>query len=256
MTDLDMNLFVFCICVSCHHALLILVHSLIPTGSSGSTSASTLDFRSDSALRALASALLARDFGLDVRIPDDRLAPTIPNRLDYVLHLLDLLPYLEPNAAETGHGDSKRNAWRFLDIGTGASAIYALLLAKLCSSASQVIGTELDEPSFLAAQDNMLRNAAPLGERCQILRATQGSKILFPIAEAPVSSIPFTFTLCNPPFYASQTELESLRDQKASAAHAAPTAGANELVTPGGEVAFVGQMIDESMEDEMRGKCL
>lgn len=219
---------------------------------SAAAHSATLDFRSDSALRALASALLLRDFGLDVRIPEDRLAPTIPNRLDYVLHLLDLLPCLESFAPDNA-------AWKFLDIGTGASAIYGLLIAKLCPQASLVIGTELDERSYLAAQENVQRNIQALGggsERCRILRASESDRILFPIAANASSSSPFTFTLCNPPFYSSRDELEALRDRKSQSAHAAPTASQNELVTPGGEVAFVGRMMDESIEDGLKGKCL
>lgn len=70
-----------------------------------------LNWASDRARRELAYALLSRDFGLKLEIPLDSLIPPIPNRLDYVLWVRDLV-------GEKGHG---------VDIGTGASCIYPLL---------------------------------------------------------------------------------------------------------------------------------
>jgi 23S rRNA A1618 N6-methylase RlmF len=53
--------------------------------------------------------------------------------------------------------------------------------------------------------------------------------------------------MCNPPFYASAREMERSAATKALPPRAVLTASANELLTAGGEVQFVGRMIDESL---------
>lgn len=74
------------------------------------------------------------------------------------------------------------------------------------------------------------------------------------------------FIICNPPFFASEEEVRQGIGKKIDSAPAvslslrsswrrgdeliyqAPTAAANELITTGGEVAFVSQMIAESLK--------
>ena len=53
------------------------------------------DFKKPECLRALSWALLKDDFDLDVEMPLDRLIPTIPLRLNYILWLEDLLSSVE-----------------------------------------------------------------------------------------------------------------------------------------------------------------
>lgn len=55
------------------------------------------------------------------------------------------------------------------------------------------------------------------------------------------------FTMCNPPFYSSQDELLSLAASKQRPPFSACTGSANEMVTPGGETAFVSRIITESL---------
>ncbi len=50
-----------------------------------------LDFKKPECLKALSWALLKEDFELEVEMPMDRLIPTIPLRLNYILWLEDIV---------------------------------------------------------------------------------------------------------------------------------------------------------------------
>ena len=55
------------------------------------------------------------------------------------------------------------------------------------------------------------------------------------------------FTMCNPPFYESTNEMLESAASKQRPPFTACTGSSNEMVTPGGEVAFVSRMIYESL---------
>lgn len=81
-------------------------------------------------MHSVTQALLHRDFGgLEWSCPPDHLCPPVPNRLNYILWLEDLLASWLPLTAAAADGDP---AWRTyrpsaIDVGTGASAIYCVL---------------------------------------------------------------------------------------------------------------------------------
>lgn len=50
-----------------------------------------MDFKNDEVIRVLAEVLLREDFGIDVRVPQEYLVPRIPQRLNYVLVVEDLV---------------------------------------------------------------------------------------------------------------------------------------------------------------------
>ncbi len=52
--------------------------------------------------------------------------------------------------------------------------------------------------------------------------------------------------MCNPPFYESKAEMLTSAAAKQRPPFTACTGSENEMVTPGGEVAFVSRMIEES----------
>lgn len=54
-----------------------------------------IDFKDAKSLRILTKCLLKSDFNLDVVIPEDRLVPTLPLRLNYILWIEDLLKSIE-----------------------------------------------------------------------------------------------------------------------------------------------------------------
>lgn len=105
----------------------------------------TVDFKDPSALRALTCTLLKKDFDLNVDIPLDKLIPTVPLRLNYILWIEDLLIISQNEQETTG-----------IDIGTGASCVYPLMAAKKYSW--KMIATEIDNVSLEYAKNNVERN--------------------------------------------------------------------------------------------------
>ena len=74
---------------------------LIPTKAGGYT----VNFKDPNALRELTISLLDHDFGLKVDLPLDRLIPTIPQRLNYIHWIEDLLQTLpDVSKSETVRG--------------------------------------------------------------------------------------------------------------------------------------------------------
>ncbi|TFK45324.1 S-adenosyl-L-methionine dependent methyltransferase [Heliocybe sulcata] len=207
---------------------------LIPTHGGNAT----IDFKDEASQRRLTEALLKRDFDLVVDIPDDRLCPPVPNRLNYILWLQDVL-------GETG--EEPRSDVRGMDIGTGASAIYPLLACRL-DPRCHFVATEVDERSYAHALHNITQNG--LEDRIQLVRVPKDGSVL------QLSLFPdftFDFTMCNPPFYTSKAEVDASAEAKLYKPNAVCTGGDVEMITLGGESAFVKRMVDESLE--IRGRC-
>ena len=59
-----------------------------------------VDFSNTETLRMLTKILLKKDFNLDIEIPESYLIPTVPQRLNYVLWLEDLLSTLLINQSK------------------------------------------------------------------------------------------------------------------------------------------------------------
>ncbi|ESK91055.1 duf890 domain protein [Moniliophthora roreri MCA 2997] len=206
----------------------------------------TVDFKDPDAQRCITEALLQRDFNLKIQIPDDRLCPPVPNRLNYLLWIQDILRAC-PNTNEEVVG---------IDIGTGASVIYPLLGCRLEGSEIwRFIGTEIDELSYTSAKQNVESNN--LAERITIvkIRAEADEPILAPLFTSSTSQR-FAFTMCNPPFYASHEEMLHSAEAKELAPNAVCTGAPTELLTPGGEIAFITKMIHESTDQATRERCL
>ncbi|KAA3677352.1 U6 snRNA m6A methyltransferase [Paragonimus westermani] len=107
----------------------------------------SLDFKVPSHLAALSKALLLNDFGLDLEFPLDRLVPTVPLRLNYILWLEDIIQSFHPPGTPV----------TVLDVGVGASCIYPLLGAK--KNGWRFVGTEIDARNYAVAVESVARNS-------------------------------------------------------------------------------------------------
>ena len=188
-----------------------------------------IDFRNEDSLRVLTEVLLKHDFNLQVNIPPDKLVPTLPLRLNYILWIEDLMGHASFNDMESVVG---------IDIGTGAICIYPLLFAK--TYGNRMIATEVDETSVKTAVRHVENNN--LQSLIKVLKVS-GETILKDVVE---EGKVYHFTMCNPPFF--EMEGSSERVAKRLPPRNAPTGSEAELSVQGGERAFVTQMIDESIE--------
>ncbi|KAH9833054.1 S-adenosyl-L-methionine dependent methyltransferase [Rhodofomes roseus] len=212
----------------------------------------SIDFQNETSQRRLTEALLQRDFNLSINLPEDRLCPPVPNRLNYVLWIQDIVhaTYLtEPsNPLRTITG---------VDIGTGASAIYPLLG---CQSNVhwRFVATDIDGKSLHYAQLNIHGNN--LQSRMKLVKSEPGGPILRHVLTTTLQSpslstteMSFDFTMCNPPFYSSKDDVQRSAEAKEYQPNAVCTGADVEMITPGGEAAFVCKMVSESLE--LRTRC-
>ncbi|KAI0334613.1 S-adenosyl-L-methionine dependent methyltransferase [Cubamyces sp. BRFM 1775] len=202
----------------------------------------SIDFKNEAAQRLLTEAILFRDFALRVTLPPGRLCPPVPNRLNYILWLEDVM-----EAVSLALREPPNRLIRGLDVGTGASAIYPLLGCRTHAHWS-FTATELDEISLRCARSNVEING--LRDRIAVTPAQPDGLILAPLSD---SDAVYDFTMCNPPFYSSREEVLQSAEAKELGPNAVCTGADVEMITPGGETAFVGRMVDESMQ--LRGKC-
>lgn len=199
----------------------------------------------------LARALLSRYWGLTLIEADGHLCPPIPNRYFLVDWLLTrVLPRSDQFAAPA---PPKR--LQGLDIGTGATAIYALLLAR---AGHDVIGTDVDAASLAWAQRNVdanglteaiqLRLVSPTERQAQNDRmSNDGDTLAGPLQRSlAVVDKPLDFCLTNPPFFDDAVE-PSRTETRTGDGRARTSMTASEGSYPGGEQAFVTDMIVDAL---------
>ncbi|KAI8295789.1 hypothetical protein K4K56_010508 [Colletotrichum sp. SAR 10_98] len=179
----------------------------------GQLSGNTLDFNDPHAVIALNSALLREHFDLEVDLPADRLCPPIAQRHNYILWLKDLL-----DSTSYEQPDHRRVVG--LDI-----------------------GTDIDEKSISYAKQNVKLNN--LQSYISVVRCSPEEKLVNPEGLG-VDHLDFVMT--NPPFYTSEEEVRDCEQAKATEQENHFTVAPNEQFTEGGEVAFVGRILEESLE--------
>jgi 23S rRNA A1618 N6-methylase RlmF len=189
--------------------------------------------------RQITKSLLKRDFGLELKLPDDRLCPPVPNRWAYVSWIQGLIDSTKPSST-TDRYDPKRQVTG-LDIGVGSSCIYPLL-ACAARPSWKFSGTEVDQKSYEYAVHNVASNE--LESRIQLSK-TNALHRLIPLDALKHDTI--DFTMCNPPFFKSIKEMEASYEKGAKPG-AVCVGSEVEMVTDGGEAAYVSRMVDESYE--------
>lgn len=185
--------------------------------------------------RSLTKALLARDFGLQLHLPLDRLCPPVPIRWLYARWVQDLVESTRPGSIDSS------TAVTGLDIGVGASCIYPLLICA-AKPESTMYGTDIDITNYQHAVHNVSLNE--WDDRIKLAQ-TKSDAALIPLNLLNVKKL--DFTMCNPPFFATKDEALATFS-KEQQPFAACTGADVEMVTPGGEVAYVRRMMQESFE--------
>lgn len=189
----------------------------------------------------MCKAILKRDHDLKIELPDDRLTPFIPVRLNYVRWMQQLLDTTSSSYTDAFDRDRVVDG---LDIGTGATAIYALLACRE-RPRWRMVGTDIDLTSLTSAARNIALN--DLEDRIKLLESSADDPLI-PLDRLGVRRL--DFVMCNPPFYTSVKEMQdSLTGRGKSKPPSTICTGCEtEMVTSGGDLGFVKRMIDESKD--------
>ncbi|MEL6810513.1 MAG: 23S rRNA (adenine(1618)-N(6))-methyltransferase RlmF [Bacteroidota bacterium] len=197
----------------------------------------TIDFSSSKAVFHLNKALLKSYYGIQEWVlPKGYLCPPIPGRADYIHHLADLLS--EENSKEEING---------LDIGVGANCIYPILGVQIYDW--HMVGADINPKAVAAARENVLFTEA-LQKKVEIRHQMDNALMFRGIIR---DGEYFHFTMCNPPFHASEEAavkgtLRKLKNLKASSDYNLNFGGqARELWCNGGEALFIKRMIKQSV---------
>lgn len=201
----------------------------------GSRNKLKFDFKNPDALRALTCALLHRYFQKRITLPADRMIPAVPQRLNYICWVEDLVKLLETQEPDL-------NVIGF-DIGTGASCIFPILGCHRNPTWS-FVGVEADAKSHSIAVENVQKNF--MEDRIRLVKITTEDTLSDILC---LSCYPITFIMCNPPFF--EEEYGITLEINPNIRTGRPKSGSNtsekiESITEGGEISFVGHMLEQS----------
>ena len=229
---------------------------------------------------ALSRALIREHFGLSLpSLPEGRLCPPIPNRSNYVRWLRDLVVGSSADLSRFAAGEAERRC-RGLDIGTGVSAVYPLLLSTELFADSDALrgeerrrwrflATDIDPVAISSARANVEANG--LGESIQV-ELVDGAEGPLASAMCAAGRSPmfargddedrdaggplFDFVMTNPPFYSSSKEAS---EPRAGDKRSRTDMASNECVytsrrvegtsrdeEDGGDVGFISAIMNDS----------
>ena len=192
----------------------------------------TIPFSNKQAVKALNSALLNFHYDIEWDIPKYNLCPPIPGRIDYLLHISDLV---------------NKEDVKLLDIGTGANLIYPIL--GTCHFKWDCTASEIEYGSLKNAQLIIDNNDALKG--IELRKQTVQNNILVNIIEP---NDQFDVVVCNPPFFKNEMDAydknqRKVKNLKLKEDETLNFGGlSNELWYKGGEEAFVIKMAIESVK--------
>lgn len=204
----------------------------------------SIDFANPDAVRALNKALLKQYYNIRYwELPKTNLCPPIPGRADYIHYIADILAESNNGTIPTGSGI------KILDIGVGANCIYPIIGHQ--EYGWEFVGTEVDKPAKLTAENIINQNPELKG--AITIRLQQSKRQIFKEIIQPEEH--FNFTICNPPFHNSKEEATKGTQRKlknlGKATEGKPilnfSGQNNELWYEGGELAFITNMIYESV---------
>ncbi|MGF1681498.1 23S rRNA (adenine(1618)-N(6))-methyltransferase RlmF [Photobacterium minamisatsumaniensis] len=221
----------------------------------------SVDFTNPEAVKVLNKALLSHFYNVQYwDIPAGYLCPPIPGRADYLHYIADLL------ASKNEDIIPKGRYVRGLDIGAGANCVYPIIGHSVYGW--RFVASDIDPLSIKSAKFIVSSNKSLAGGIQCRLQKNQDHIFTGMINDDDL----FDFTLCNPPFHASAEEATagSARKVKNLSANAKKKGtkaepvlhknsstnkpvlnfgGQNaELWCPGGEVAFIKRMINQSVD--------
>jgi 23S rRNA (adenine1618-N6)-methyltransferase len=203
----------------------------------------TIDFANPEAVKALNKAILIADYDIqNWDIPKNYLCPPIPGRADYIHYIADLLA--TSNNGVIPQGENVMG----LDIGIGANCIYPIIGNQAYNWS--FVGTDIDENTLQSCKKIIANNPKLIDAISLQLQVEP--RFIFKNTILPEDK--FAFTICNPPFHASQEEANKQATRKVNSLNDTKTTkptlnfgGQNaELWCAGGEIGFITQMIYES----------
>lgn len=215
----------------------------------------SIDFANPKAVKTLNAALLAHYYNvLKWDIPPGYLCPPIPGRADYIHGIADLLASCNNGRILTGKGV------KGLDIGVGANGVYPIIGSQ--SYGWAFVGSDIDKSSIENCEKLVQQN--PTLKGLFTTRYQANNKFIF--NGVVKNNDDFAFSMCNPPFHKSAEEAKRgttakteklARNQKKRGARGTRyterenlnfAGQSNELWCAGGELAFIQQMIKESVQ--------
>lgn len=198
----------------------------------------SIDFTNPRAVKTLNKSILKHFYNITWDIPEHFLCPPIPGRADYIHYIADLLAVSNRGVIPEGKKIS------IIDIGVGANCIYPLIGHR--EYGWSFVGTDIDPLAISIAEGVVAQN--DLAEVIKIRLQKSSAHIFQGVLHDDAA---YDVTMCNPPFHSSRAEAQEGTQRKWKNLKV-PTKAlnfggkSNELWCPGGEVAFIKHIIEES----------